>query len=502
MNNIDCLNVAKSINVPLRSEIVFPKRFVSVVQDKSAYQGYSAKEAEKKRVFGSGEEAVVDFGEHLTGYFSFTVSETDRIPDSPCRLEVILAETPYEFCKKEYSGTLSSSWLQRETVCLDVLPQRITLPRRYAFRYVSVKFINSSEAFSICIDKFACERLSSGGQILQLQADDNFLLQIDRVSQNTLRECMQEVFEDGPKRDRRLWLGDLYLQAKANYRTFKNNELVKKCIYLFAGLPQNDRMSCCVFSGNAYRSSDYIIRDYSLLFAPLIKEYCEATGDGQVLELYPIAKMQNKIILDELNGDVEKALPNTFIDWSDADKTTSLVCVLIFALDAQKQLAQRLRYDNDVYFCMKKTAYLKNAVKEKLFIKEKNMFISNGEYSMASQIWAALAGVAEGEEALRILLTAYKNNEVVQAKTPYLMHYFVEALLLSGGTAEALQVIKEYWGGMVEKGADTFWEVFDRENDFVSPYGDALINSYCHAWSSTPCYFLRDERIAEIIDKG
>ena len=41
-----------------------------------------------------------------------------------------------------------------------------------------------------------------------------------------------------------------------------------------------------------------------------------------------------------------------------------IVCVLIFALDAQKQLAQRLRYDNDVYFCMKKTAYLKNAVKE------------------------------------------------------------------------------------------------------------------------------------------
>jgi hypothetical protein len=31
---------------------------------------------------------------------------------------------------------------------------------------------------------------------------------------------MQEVFEDGPKRDRRLWLGDLRLQALVNDVTF------------------------------------------------------------------------------------------------------------------------------------------------------------------------------------------------------------------------------------------------------------------------------------------
>ena len=42
---------------------------------------------------------------------------------------------------------------------------------------------------------------------------------LDRVSQRTLRDCMQTVFEDGPKRDRRLWLGDLRLQALANYAT-------------------------------------------------------------------------------------------------------------------------------------------------------------------------------------------------------------------------------------------------------------------------------------------
>ncbi len=62
---------------------------------------------------------------------------------------------------------------------------------------------------------------------------DPLLNQIDLVSRKTLKECMQDVFEDGPKRDRRMWLGDLRLQARANYYTFKNYDLANAvCIFL------------------------------------------------------------------------------------------------------------------------------------------------------------------------------------------------------------------------------------------------------------------------------
>ena len=44
---------------------------------------------------------------------------------------------------------------------------------------------------------------------------------------------------------------------------------------------------------------------------------------------------------------------------------------------------------------------------------------------------------------------------------------------------------------MAQLGADTFWEVFVPENLDVSPYGDSIINSFCHAWSCTPSYFIR-----------
>lgn len=56
---------------------------------------------------------------------------------------------------------------------------------------------------------------------------------------------------------------------------------------------------------------------------------------------------------------------------------------------------------------------------------------------------------------------------------------------------EALSLIESYWGGMVAAGADTFWEVYDPANPRLSPYGNVLVNSYCHAWSCTPAYLLR-----------
>lgn len=47
------------------------------------------------------------------------------------------------------------------------------------------------------------------------------------------------------------------------------------------------------------------------------------------------------------------------------------------------------------------------------------------------------------------------------------------------------------WGAMVAYGADTFWEIFDPQHPDFSPYGSKLINSYCHAWSCTPAWFIR-----------
>ena len=64
------------------------------------------------------------------------------------------------------------------------------------------------------------------------------------------------------------------------------------------------------------------------------------------------------------------------------------------------------------------------------------------------------------------------------------------ALLRSGLREEAVTHLKEYWGGMLDAGADTFWECWDGKDPDRSPYGGSVVNSYCHAWSCTPAYII------------
>ena len=87
-----------------------------------------------------------------------------------------------------------------------------------------------------------------------------------------------------------------------------------------------------------------------------------------------------------------------------------------------------------------------------------------------------------------------KNGAAVKPVTPYMHHYVVEALLAAGLRDDATRLMQSYWGGMIQKGADTFWEVYLPDDDYASPYGSHLINSYCHAWSCTPTYLLRREQ--------
>ncbi len=73
------------------------------------------------------------------------------------------------------------------------------------------------------------------------KAQNHKLAKMDQIACRTLHNCMQQVFEDGPKRDRRLWMGDLRIQALTNYETYNNNDMVKACLYLFAALPMEKR---------------------------------------------------------------------------------------------------------------------------------------------------------------------------------------------------------------------------------------------------------------------
>ena len=66
-------------------------------------------------------------------------------------------------------------------------------------------------------------------------------------------------------------------------------------------------------------------------------------------------------------------------------------------------------------------------------------------------------------------------------------------LILGNPNSCCADSIRSYWGGMLERGAATFWEEFDpavRGAEQYDMYGDKFGKSLCHAWSASPIYLI------------
>ena len=453
-----------------------------------------------ERPLKSGDTVCFDFGRHMVGYVTFSFSSEGSHPDAPAWVEVKAAERIGELAESihEYHGWISPSWVQQAEFHVDDFPSEIALPRRYSFRYLQIKVLGISDKYRLVVKKVKCTAVSSARdeRLLPYETEDEELSAIDRTACLPLHDCMQDVFEDGPKRDRRLWMGDLRLQALANYVTYRQNDLVLRCLYLFAGdtLP-GAQIGASVFVTPEPEADDIRMFDYSMLFVRALLDYYEETGDEEVLrELWPVALRQIEVgenYLDE-NGLIRDSdeIGWCFLDWDlRLNKQVGAQGVYLYALRAAKKMAGILGDGTMAEAIEQLYEKRKQTAVEAFFDKEKGVFQSgkDRQISWASQIWMVLGGAAD----ISILDRVKEIPDAVGIVTPYLYHYYVEALIDAGRKEQALQVIRSYWGGMIGDGADTFWELYNPENPDESPYGGTIVNSYCHAWSCTPAYFLR-----------
>ena len=452
-----------------------------------------------KRPLKDGESQTFDFGNHYVGYLTLSLSFQGSHPDCPALIRVRFGETlrDVEEDTSDYRSWISRGWLQEETVHVDVLPCTLVLPRRYAFRYVKVEVIAVSGKFSLVIEGLTAETVTSAPEEIAPAGGSELARRIDKIALRTLSECMQDVFEDGPKHDRRLWLGDLRLQALANYCTFAHNSLVKRCLFLFAATAdETGRISACVFTEPEVAPDDTYMFDYSLLFVNALEEYLAATGDAETAkELLPLALKQLELArshMTEWTVDDSDVLGWCFLDWDlTLNKQAGAQAVYISAAKAAARLCRALGEDaSHPERCAEEAS--KAAVKA-FYDEELGLFVSgkDRQVSYASNVWFVLAGVFGQEKNARILQRLKAFEGAVKPVTPYMYHYYIEALIESGLKGEAEEVMLAYWGAMAEQGADTFFELFDPDRPDASPYGSRAANSYCHAWSCTPSYFLR-----------
>ncbi|CZR63110.1 uncharacterized protein PAC_13007 [Phialocephala subalpina] len=453
--------------------------------------------------YGKGDQVILDFGSHRVGYFSFHLDADGVNVDAPARLRLTFGEIPYDVTENLHpcKTWISTSWLPDEIINVDWLPTDLEMPRRYSFRYLKIEVLDTSPKYKVKFSDVRVRVVSAispevNVAVTPLSTADDELKVLDSVGQLTLRNCMQTVFEDGPRRDRRLWLGDLRLQALTNYCTFKNFQLAKRCLYLFAALPREDQsLPACLFEKPKLSpASDYIV-DYDALFGPTLYDYAVASGDLETAEeLWPTVLGSMKKALSHLNKD-GKFDSNAsdawkFLDWSDGlDTNAGMHGVVLYCCKEVNKLAALISRPSPYTDAIEKMTKAASS----FYNPSLKVFVSGPEnqVSWVSQAWMSLAGAMDSSICLEAIKTAMNDHKAIKPLTPYAYHHVAEALARSGGEEYCLKLMKEYWGGMARAGADTFWECFDAEDSRRSPYGDCHNNSYCHAWSCTPSYLLR-----------
>lgn len=506
VTNDDFVKKAEACAPKLQETVVKPVSIVDVVKTENIYPDVVVKDSIENLSsyhLAKGDKLCLDFGDHQVGYVTLKLASVGSPQDSPAFFRLKFGEIAKEMTEDsaDYDGWISRGWIQEEFIHIDVLPAELKLPRRYAFRYLEIEAIDTSLKWQMVVEDVTCVSVSSVNmdQVKPIKSDDEMIRTLDKVSLRTLMNCMQSVFEDGPKRDRRLWLGDLRLQALANYDTFKNYDLVKRCLYLFAGQTRDDGMvSACLFTEPKFIVDDTFLLDYSMFYGAALLDYYKASGDMETLrDLSKCAYRQMELAGKQFD---EKDLLIcgegfwAFIDWTDGlDKQAAMQGVYIYCAKKVREIAEILGDTEKAAELAKEEKAKTEAAKKYLLDSEAGLFVSgpDRQINYASQVWMVLAGAVDKEDGAQILEKVTDMKPEKGMVSPYMNHHYVKALLLCGKKEQALDYMKYYWGGMISHGADTFWELYNPENPAESPYGSSIVNSYCHAWSCTPTYLLR-----------
>ena len=111
------LQQAEKATPKLLCKPMAPVEVVAVEKDAASFQGWRTVATEKpesvcNKPLLPGDSFTLDFGEHFTGQFLFSLRRFDIPVDAPVRLALIFGEMPAEVAKSfdPFPGTLTRSW--------------------------------------------------------------------------------------------------------------------------------------------------------------------------------------------------------------------------------------------------------------------------------------------------------------------------------------------------------------------------------------------------------
>ena len=349
------------------------------------------------------------------------------------------------------------------------------------FRFIRIDFLDDVEISikSIC----ALSQCHTLQPVWQYGGGDSEMAQIFTAAKRTIDLCMQEYIWDGIKRDRLVWIGDMHPEMLAVCALYGRQPVVEKSLDFVKGqtpLPQ--------WMNN--------FPTYSLWWIIILADYYKLTGcldylNGNIEYLNGLVR-QVLAHIDEGGG---INFPFFFVDWpthKQYDEEEGVRAITAIALKRVLELSKTVKLDiggieKAVENLKKKSIQVKSA-KQVIALK----FLAYGEINQAEKDML-IEGGAKG-------------------MSTFMSCYILQAVLENFGKEKAVEMLKEYYGAMIEKGATTFWEDFDLSwvegsgsidelpkegfKDIHGDFGDfcykGFRHSLCHGWSSGILYFIKE----------
>lgn len=320
------------------------------------------------------------------------------------------------------------------------------------------------------------------------KSSDERLNNIWQTGAYTVHLNMQNYLWDGIKRDRLVWVGDMHPEVMTINTVFGANEVVPKSLDLSRDLtPLPNWMNG--------------ISSYSMWWILIHHDWYQYQGDLAYLQEQKnyLLALLDKLVQHIDKDNKENLDGNRFLDWPSSENPQAvhagLQALMIMSLQAGSDLVEIL---GEAELCKK---YREAAQRLKKHVPD-----PNGSKQAAALM--ALAGLMPAEKANQEILAV----DGAERMSTFYGYYILEARAKAGDYQGALDVIRTYWGGMLDLGATTFWEDFNIAHKAGSARIDELVpegmhdihgdfgkysyigyrHSLCHGWASGPTPWLTE----------
>ena len=433
-------------------------------------------------VLKPGSGIVIDFGVEITGSVELFTPITDSkdMPTVRVRFGESVAETMAEIGER---GAQNDHAVRDLTVKVPWLGKTTVGPSGFRF----VRLDNADPKIDLQLSQVrAILTIRDVPYIGSFKCSDERLNKIWETGAYTVHLNMQDYLWDGIKRDRLVWLGDMHPEVSVINCVFGYNEVVPKSL----------DMTRDVTPVTAWMNG---ISSYSMWWILIHEEWYLQNGNLDYLkqqQLYLTALLKRLATYVDADGR-EKLDGMRFLDWPTFENSTAvhegLQALMTLTMESGARLAE--------IYGDKETAVLCTATAVKL---RKHTPEASGRKSPA-----ALLSIAGFNDPTDVSNAVLKKDGPKDLSTFY-GFYVLNALAKSKDIDTGLDFISQYWGGMLDVGATTFWEDFDLawtkeagridepvaagKKDLHGDFGAfcyvGFRHSFCHGWAGGPTAWL------------